>query len=496
MGRLRRRHRTPRHHAFSGARIVTALVGANGAGKSTLAAVIAGIVAVERGPLSVRGSRHHRRSPPSGELGRALSSLPRREASFLDCPSRTISPSACPGSRSRRGLRAVPHPRGQAQVPAGTLSGGEQQMLALGSILVNPPKLLVADEPTLGLAPQIVEQVLGIVRVLRDRGVAVLLIEEKARSVMDVADYVAVLELGHWSGPGPAIGSTRSSWPRPSWVGKAPSSSLRRRARGNDERGCVVAKARRLGGTGRVGQIRWDRRRRQRHHRDHWPMRSVDLIGPNGAGKTTLFDTLAGLRSPSTGAVELDGVDVTGRSATWRSRHGIRRTFQRQQPFGLLSVEDNILAAMEWRGGGGGPLGDLFHVPMRTRRERQRRISGCRGYGAVPAWSSTKGSCRYGYPSARSEWSRSPGPSWTTLASCSSTSRRLVSMRSSSLRWARMIQQIRDEESCGIVLVEHNVGFVMHNCSRIVVLNLGRVIAEGSPDVVRQDAAVAAAYLG
>src|SRR4051794_5526862 len=97
------------------------------------------------------------------------------------------------------------------------------------------------------------------------------------------------------------------------------------------------------------------------------------LIGPNGAGKTTLFDVLSGTTVPTSGAIELHGEDVTGRSATWRARHGLRRTFQRQQVFGSLSVEDNVLTAAEWRGGGGGLPADLVALPGRRRREARRR---------------------------------------------------------------------------------------------------------------------------
>src|SRR5260370_30205452 len=83
------------------------------------------------------------------------------------------------------------------------------------------------------------------------------------------------------------------------------------------------------------------------------------LIGPNGAGKTTLFDVISGVRAPNGGKVLLGGEDVTGRTAMYRARHGLRRTFQRVQTFGWLTVEDHVLAALEWRGGGGGLIGAL-----------------------------------------------------------------------------------------------------------------------------------------
>ncbi|HTO00706.1 MAG TPA: ATP-binding cassette domain-containing protein, partial [Microthrixaceae bacterium] len=97
------------------------------------------------------------------------------------------------------------------------------------------------------------------------------------------------------------------------------------------------------------------------------------LIGANGAGKTTLFDVISGLRAPNSGSIHLHGDDVSSWSAHRRARAGLRRTFQRVQVFGWLTVEENLLVANEWRGGGGGVLGDLIGAPSRSRREKERR---------------------------------------------------------------------------------------------------------------------------
>ena len=219
------------------------------------------------------------------------------------------------------------------------------------------------------------------------------------------------------------------------------------------------------------------------------------LIGPNGAGKTTLFDTLAGLRPPSAGVVELDGTDITRRSATWRARHGIRRTFQRHQAFGWLSVEDNLLVALDWRGGGGGPLADLVNLPTRRSYERRRRhrvdeileVCGIQHLRYEAAGRLPIGQIRM------VEIARAIIDSPRVL---------LLDEPTSGLdevevaRFGETLNEVQREEACAIVLVEHNVGFVMRHCHRIVVLNLGQVIAEGSPEAIRTNALVAEAYLG
>ena len=221
----------------------------------------------------------------------------------------------------------------------------------------------------------------------------------------------------------------------------------------------------------------------------------LGLIGPNGAGKTTLFDVISGVRAPDAGQVLLDGRDVTATSAVVRARRGLRRTFQRVQTFGWLSVEDNVLAALEWRGGGGGMLADLVSLPTRRRYERERRtrvaevLERC-GLSAVakePAAALPIGLWRM------VEVARAVVDLPTVLLLDEPTS---GLEQTEADRLGELIQSIREDGSCAVVLVEHDVGFVMRQCQRIVVLDLGRVLAVGSPQEIQANTEVRAAYLG
>lgn len=219
------------------------------------------------------------------------------------------------------------------------------------------------------------------------------------------------------------------------------------------------------------------------------------MIGPNGAGKTTLFDALTGVTQPTSGTIHLDGMDVTGRSATWRARRGIRRTFQRQQLFGWLPVEDNVLVALEWHGGGGGLLADLVYFPTRRSRERARRqramaaleLCGIADLAKEPAANLPIGRARL------VELARAVVDEPRVLLLDEPTS---GMEESEADNLGEVIQRLRKEAGCAVVLVEHDVGFVMRQCDRVVVLELGKVIADDVPDVVRTNEAVRAAYLG
>ena len=221
----------------------------------------------------------------------------------------------------------------------------------------------------------------------------------------------------------------------------------------------------------------------------------LGIIGPNGAGKTTLFDVVSGIRSPNHGRVYLNGTDVTRRSTATRARLGLRRTFQRVQTFGWLTVEDNVLAALEWRGGGGGFVADLVRSPTRWRRERKRRdrveqtLERC---GLIAVRHELAGSLPVGV-GRMVEFARAVVDPPAVL---------LLDEPASGLddheivRLGDLIQSIRADTHCAVLLVEHNAGFVMEQSDRVVVLDLGDVLATGAPAEIQANQAVRDAYLG
>ncbi len=182
---------------------ITALLGSNGAGKSTLCLTAAGGLASAAGSIQVGGT----------DVTRSLGSRRARHGIAYAPESRGVFPGLSVEENltlvlAKAADREVVYERfpvlgERRKLAAGSLSGGEQQMLALAPLVVHPPRVLIADEPSLGLAPRIVEQVMGLLVEMRNRGTAVLVVEEKATHVLPVADQVAFLELGRvtWSGP-------------------------------------------------------------------------------------------------------------------------------------------------------------------------------------------------------------------------------------------------------------------------------------------------------
>jgi ABC-type branched-subunit amino acid transport system ATPase component/ABC-type branched-subunit amino acid transport system permease subunit len=182
---------------------ILALVGANGAGKSTLCNMAAGALEPTAGRLFL-GDDDITDLPAHQRARRGVVLAPEQRGVF---PGLTVEENLSlwlsTADDRQRAYDAFPILGQRRRQIAGNLSGGEQQMLTLAPLLARPPEVLIADEPTLGLAPLVVEQIMDIFVQLKERGVSLLLVEEKSKDVLKVADVVAFLELGHlvWVGP-------------------------------------------------------------------------------------------------------------------------------------------------------------------------------------------------------------------------------------------------------------------------------------------------------
>lgn len=190
---------------------IVALVGANGAGKSTLLMAISGILPSRAGSIRFSGEEM-RPVPPELRVGKGITQVPEGRRVF---PRLTVLENLKMGATPRRDLAGIrkdlewvlelfPMLRQRRQQLAGTLSGGEQQMLAIGRGLMARPKLLMLDEPSLGLAPKAVAAVFEVIRAIHRVGVTVLLVEQNAYQALRAASTAAVLETGRVVLEGPA----------------------------------------------------------------------------------------------------------------------------------------------------------------------------------------------------------------------------------------------------------------------------------------------------
>jgi len=192
---------------------IVGMFGANGSGKSTLVSACSGALPPTSGTIRW-GSYDVTTLATRHRAGRGLLVAPESRGIF---PGLTVEENlrvSLPDRAEREKVYDLfPVLEDRRRVLAGNLSGGEQQILTLAPFMARPPKVLIADEPTLGLAPLMVEQIIQIFAELRHLGVAILLVEEKTAAVLPVADWVAVLELGHivWQGPAAATDHAKLS---------------------------------------------------------------------------------------------------------------------------------------------------------------------------------------------------------------------------------------------------------------------------------------------
>ena len=205
------------------------------------------------------------------------------------------------------------------------------------------------------------------------------------------------------------------------------------------------------------------------------------LIGPNGAGKTTIFNVISGLQPPTSGKVMLDGQDVTSKPVHRRARLGLARTFQRLEVFGSLTVRDNVKVAVEMRG-----RFTRKRVDAAGRTQELMALTNITHLADQRADSLSTGQARL-----------------TELARALASEPRLLLLdepgsgldEAESEEFGDLLERLAGD-GLGVLMVEHDMDLVMRVCQRIHVLDFGKKIAEGTPEEVRSDPMVQAAYLG
>ncbi|NWJ47181.1 MAG: ABC transporter ATP-binding protein [Chloroflexi bacterium] len=198
-----------RIHALKGVSIevqdgtIVTLLGANGAGKTTMLRTISGIVPASAGKIEYDG-KNIEKSPPQKIVQQGIAQSPEGRQVFTEL---TVLENLRMGTYPRKDKSEVnkdfdmifnyfPRLKQRINQLAGTLSGGEQQMLAMGRALMSRPKILLLDEPSLGLAPLVVKEIFHIIQEINKRGVTVLLVEQNAYQALRIAHYGYVLETG------------------------------------------------------------------------------------------------------------------------------------------------------------------------------------------------------------------------------------------------------------------------------------------------------------
>ena len=500
---------------------MVALLGTNGAGKSTFLKTITGLLdprggtivfdgadithcdpraAVRLGIVQVPGGRGVFPTLTVAENLRMAGWVWRKDRRYLD-------------EATARVYEYFPILQERSHTLAGSLSGGEQQMLSLAQAFIGKPKLLLIDELSLGLAPTIVNRLVDIVREIHRSGTTVLIVEQSVNTALRLADRAVFMEKGEvrFSGPtadllerpdilravflqgagavnptnGLADGVTHRRTSPLSVKTEGTSGGPTDRAAGPATVLQTVGLTKSYGGILAVNDVDVSLQSGE----------ILGFIGANGAGKTTLFDLISGFTRADRGKVFLDGIEVSGWGPHRRAAAGLGRSFQDARLWPALTVAESLELALhdeaEITGAFPGLLGPPRLADSEARlRELAEELIELMGLGAF----------RDKFVSELSTGSRRMVELATIVARrpkvllFDEPSSGIAQRETEAL--GPLIQRIRDQMDCSILIIEHDVPLLRSVADRMVALEGGGIIASGTPGEVLENPAVIESYLG
>ena len=490
---------------------IVALLGTNGAGKSTLLRAITGITEADFGAVIFDG-RDITHAPPNEIAALGVASMPGGAGVFPGLSVRENLRSAgwlvrrdrpVLDARTAEVLEVFPVLAERLEEPASNLSGGQQQMLALAMALLSRPKLLIIDELSLGLAPVVVGKLAELVREVAAGGTTVLLVEQSVNVALGMAGTAYFMERGRVQFSGPAeellnrpdllravflaesVAAAGANDGASGGNGTGPDTRPEEPPIGAGPALELVAVTRRFGGINAVDQVSLSVA----------PGEIVGLIGQNGAGKTTILDLISGFQPLDGGRILLNGHDLSHLSAAQRARHGLGRTFQGGRLFSGLTVAETVAVSLDRSVAVKDPINAALRLPAAHdsevavgRRVRQLlELFGLMDYrDSFTAELSTgtrrivELACVVGHQ-----------PSVLLLDEpAGGVAQKEVE------QLGALLGRIRSELGCAMLVIEHDMPLVAGLANRLVALETGAVIAEGTPTDVLADPRVIASYLG
>ena len=497
---------------------IVALLGTNGAGKSTLLKGVCGLVRPKSGTVHFKGEDVTSLSADT-TTHRGISLMPGGKGVF---PTLTVAENLRLASwlirkDSKRVAAAkeevetlFPILKQRSSQMAGNLSGGEQQMLALGGALMTQPELLMIDELSLGLAPTIVGQLLEVVREIHRRGTTIVIVEQSVNVALNLAERAVFMEKGEvrFTGPtsdllerpdilrsvfiagaGGGGGEDEAEADADAEASGQPTIAATAAARVIPEDAPVLLECRdivkRFGGITAVDHVDLKLREGQ----------ILGLIGHNGAGKTTLMDCVSGFLPIEDGRIILRGHDVTEWAPHERAKGGIARSFQDALLYPSLTVHETISVARERHLASRDLVAAALQLPasyeselaVAAKSDELIELMGLTAFRQKLTGELSTGTRRI-----------------VDLACILGQDPKVLMLDEPSGGVAQketealgpLLIRVREQIGCSVLVIEHDMPLLRTICDEMIALELGGIIAQGTPAEVLEHPAVIESYLG